>query len=115
MADFLAAYLVPHWRRSAILFALLIATIGLELANPQILKQFIDAAVGGADVDRLIAIGLLFLAVALATQAVSVFETYVAEDVGLTVTNALRADVTLHCLRLDPDFFSTHPPGALIE
>src|SRR5262245_47821834 len=115
MADFLATYLVPQWRRSAILFALLIATIGLELANPQILKQFIDAAIDGATVDRLITIGLIFLAVALATQLVSVAETYVAEDVGLTITNALRADLTLHTLRLDPDFFSAHPPGELIE
>src|SRR2546423_13714135 len=115
MADFLATYLLPQWRRSAFLFALLIGAISLELANPQILKAFIDSAVDGAAVDRLISIGLIFLAVAVATQIVSVVETYVAENVGLTVTNALRADLTLHCLRLDPDFFGAHPPGELIE
>jgi ATP-binding cassette, subfamily B, bacterial len=33
----------------------------------------------------------------------------------LTATNALRADLTLHLLRLDPDFLNSHTPGELIE
>src|SRR5205085_8691192 len=52
---------------------------------------------------------------AVAAQAVSIAETYVAENVGLTATNALRADLTLHCLRLDADFLNRHTPGELIE
>jgi len=112
---FLRAYLRPQARRVAVLAALLCATIGLELANPQILRAFIDSAVGGADVDGLFAIGLLFLLVALATQAATIAETYVAENVGLTATNALRADLTQHCLGLDPDFLNAHTPGELIE
>jgi len=112
---FLRAYLRPQARRVAALAALLCATIGLELANPQILRAFIDSAVGGADVDGLFAIGLLFLLVALATQAATIAETYVAENVGLTATNALRADLTQHCLGLDPDFLNAHTPGELIE
>ena len=98
-----------------VLACLLFAAIGLELANPQILRVFIDQATQGAEIDRLIGIALLFLAVAVATQVVAIVETYVAENVGLTATNALRADLTLHCLRLDPGFHSQHTPGELIE
>ena len=112
---FLATYLRPQSRRAILLAALLCAAIGLELANPQILRAFIDSAVGGAEVDRLLSIGLLFLLVALATQAVSIAETYVAENVGLTATNALRADLTQHCLGLDTEFLNAHTPGELIE
>ena len=97
------------------LAGLLLATIGLELANPQILRVFIDSATQGAEMDRLVSIGLVFLVVAVATQLVSIAETYFAENVGLTATNALRADLTLHILRLDPDFLSSHTPGELIE
>lgn len=110
-----ARYLRPQWRRTLLLSALVVATIGLELANPQILRVFIDSATQSAEMDRLVTIGLVFLAVAIATQAVSIGETYVAENVGLTATNALRADLTLHCLRLDPEFLNSHTPGELIE
>jgi ABC-type multidrug transport system fused ATPase/permease subunit len=111
----LATYLRPQWARTLVLGCLVLAAIGLELANPQILRVFIDSAIQSAPVDRLIVIGLIFVAVAVATQAASIAETYVAENVGLTATNALRADLTLHCLRLDPDFLNSHTPGELIE
>jgi ATP-binding cassette, subfamily B, bacterial len=75
----LAAYLRPQWVRTLVLAGLLLATIGLELANPQILRVFIDSATQGAQTDRLIGIGLAFLGVALATQVVSISETYFAE------------------------------------
>ena len=42
-------------------------------------------------------------------------ETYLATNVGQQATNALRADLALHCLRLDPQFHNTHTPGELIE
>ncbi len=111
----LATYLRPQWARTLVLGCLVLAAIGLELSNPQILRVFIDSAMHSSPVDRLVAIGLVFLAVAIATQAASIAETYVAENVGLTATNALRADLTLHCLRLDPEFLNSHTPGELIE
>jgi ABC-type multidrug transport system fused ATPase/permease subunit len=98
-----------------LLTALLLITICLQLANPLILRGFIDSATSGAPLERLIGIALVFLVVALLTQVASVAETYVAENVGLTATNALRADLTLHCLRLDPEFLNSHTPGEFIE
>ena len=53
----------------------------------------------------------LFVGLALISQLISVVENYVAQDVGLTATNRLRADLVRHCLRLDPSFHSTHTPG----
>ncbi|RLT34333.1 MAG: ABC transporter ATP-binding protein [Chloroflexi bacterium] len=32
-----------------------------------------------------------------------------------SATNALRADLALHCLRLDMAFYNSHTPGELIE
>jgi ATP-binding cassette subfamily B protein len=111
----LSRYLRPQWPRTLTLAALLFAAIGLELANPQILRVFIDSATQDAQMDRLIGIALVFLLVAIAAQVIAIAETYVAENVGLIATNALRADLTLHCLRLDPDFHNSHTPGELIE
>ncbi len=112
---FLAVYLRPQRLRVALLALLLLGGIGLQLANPQILRAFIDTAAAGGSLEALIATALLFLGVALAGQAVTVAETYVAESVAWTATNHLRADLALHCLRLDAAFHSRHTPGELLE
>lgn len=111
----LATYLRPEWSRTLLLGLLLLTGIGLQLANPQIVRIFIDHALSGEPLDRLIRSALLFLGVALLTQAATVAETYVAEDLGWRTTNALRADLTRHVLDLDASFHTEHTPGELIE
>jgi ABC-type multidrug transport system fused ATPase/permease subunit len=111
----LALYLRPQWRRALLLAVLLLSSIALQLISPQILRTFIDTATSGGAARTLTGIALLFLTTAVAGQAVVVAETYVAENIGWTATNTLRADLTLHCLLLDPQFHHAHPPGELIE
>jgi ATP-binding cassette subfamily B protein/ATP-binding cassette subfamily C protein len=94
---------------------LLLLGLGFQLANPWILGSFIDEAIANAPLDSLVVLALIFLGVAVGTQLVTVAETYVAENVGLTATNRMRSDLTLHALRLDPAFHNTHTPGELIE
>jgi ATP-binding cassette subfamily B protein len=111
----LATYLRPEWPRAALLGVALFAGIGLQLANPQIVRTFIDQAQSGEPLERLVWIALLMLGVALFTQAATVAETYVAEDLGWRTTNALRVDLTRHVLELDASFHGEHTPGELIE
>ncbi|MDQ3702164.1 MAG: ABC transporter ATP-binding protein/permease [Chloroflexota bacterium] len=111
----LAAYLRPQWPRMVVMAVLLVLSIALQLLAPQVLRSFLDAAVAGAALPALSTTALLFIALAVATQVVAVAETYVAEGVGWSATNALRADVALHCLRLDASFHNARTPGELIE
>ena len=111
----LARYLKPQRGKVALLAALLFANIGLQLARPLIVRTFIDVALAQGPLDSLFNAGLLFLVVALVNQGVAVAETYVAEDVGWTATNAMRADLVFHCLHLDMGFHNTRTPGELIE
>jgi ATP-binding cassette, subfamily B, bacterial len=117
----LVRYLRPQGRRVVALAVLLFAAIGLQLAGPQVLRVFIDTATGGHSLGFTTAspapevAALLYLAIALAGQAVSVLETYTAENLAWVATNRLRADLMLHCLRLDMGFHKLHTPGALIE
>src|SRR5687768_3876861 len=112
---FLSAYLRSQRRRVLLLILLLFGILALELANPLILREFIDSALAGEPLSGLFVLAGMFLGVAITMQLISVAETYVAENVGLTATNRLRSDLTLHALRLDPAFFSSHTPGELIE
>jgi ATP-binding cassette subfamily B protein len=111
----LITYLKPQWRPTLVLAVLLLSSIGLRLVNPPILSGFIDTAIAGGPSHVLVNRALLFLGVALLAQILSVVETYVASNLGLTVTNQLRADLTLHCLNLDMSFHNNHTPGELIE
>jgi ABC-type multidrug transport system fused ATPase/permease subunit len=111
----LATYLRPEWPRALLLGLLLFAGIGLQLANPQIARVFIDHVQAGEPLEQLVWIALLFLAVAVLTQVATVAETYVAENLGWRTTNALRADLTRHVLNLDASFHAEHSPGELIE
>ncbi|HEV8230635.1 MAG TPA: ABC transporter ATP-binding protein [Candidatus Limnocylindria bacterium] len=113
--DLLRTYVGPQWRRAVLLSVLLVASIVLQLVNPQLLRYFIDNAISGAEVDRLALAALAFVIVALVTQVLVAWSQYVGEDVGWTATNALRADLALHCLRLDLGFHKARTSGELIE
>ena len=111
----LATYLRPQWQRLAILAALLLAGIGLQLANPQVVRYFIDTAQAGGPQSALFKAAIVFIAFALAARGVTLAADYLAAAIGWAATNALRADLTLHLLHLDLPFHKTHTPGELIE
>jgi len=112
---FLTHYLRPRLRWVLLLAVTLLVSIGLQLANPQIVRTFIDAAMAGGAIRDLTITALLFLGVALARQAVSLAVNYLAQNVAWAATNALRLDLVLHCLRLDLSFHKARTPGELIE
>src|SRR5216684_4986134 len=111
----LAKYLKPQSRRSLLMSVLLLASIGLQLANPQVLRYFIDTATGGGKVASLMVAALLFIGIALTNQGVSIVARYVSEKVAWTATNQLRTDLVAHCLDLDMAFHKEHTSGEMIE
>ncbi|HZR40337.1 MAG TPA: ABC transporter ATP-binding protein [Ktedonobacteraceae bacterium] len=113
--EMLIVYLKPQWARVALLAVLLLGSIVLQLVNPQILRYFIDTAQARGPLGALNGAALLFLMIAFVGQCVSSLATYFSEDVGWTATNALRADLTLHCLRMDISFHKLHTAGEMIE
>jgi ABC-type multidrug transport system fused ATPase/permease subunit len=111
----LFTYLRPQLARVAILAALLLSSIALQLVNPQVLRAFLDAAKAGGTLGFLTRVALLYVGVAMVQQGLSLAATYCSERVAWTATNALRADLTLHLLRLDLGFHKARTPGELIE
>lgn len=111
----LLRYLRPQTGRVALLSLLLAAGVALQLVSPQIVRFFIDTAVSGGESRSLTQAALLFIGIALSVQLVSVLTTYIGENVAWSATNALRRDLTLHCLSLDMSFHKDHRAGELIE
>lgn len=111
----LAHYLRPQWPRMSLLAVILCGTICVQVITPLVASYFIDQATSGRDLRDLIVLALLTMILALAGQGLAVAETYVAENVSWAATNALRADLLTHLLRLDATFHTAHTPGELIE
>ena len=111
----LAHYLRPHRLLMGLLAVILCGTICVQVVAPLVASRFIDQATSGGDVRDLIVLALLTMGLALAGQGLAVAETYVAENVSWAATNALRADLVAHLLRLDASFHTAHTPGELIE
>ena len=125
----LVNYMFP-WRNRVLLLALMLFTsIGLQLVNPQILRLFIDTAIGSSSPalpglywpapdttqTQLLMVALLFMVIAVLQQLVAVGAVFYGEDVGWKATNKLRSDLAAHCLRLDMSFHHQRTPGEMIE
>ncbi len=111
----LVVYLRPQWHKSLLMAVLLLTNVGLELANPLIIRYFIDTFVSGGSISALTYAAVAFIGIALATQVIAVYATYVSENVAWTATNHLRSDLVAHCLGLDMAFHKAHTAGELIE
>ncbi len=113
--DLLGNYLLPEWKRAALMGALLLAGIGLQLYVPQIVRDFIDLALAGGALETLTRMALTFLVLALVKEVCVTATAYIGQDVRWRATNALRRDLALHCLHLDMKFHNLRTPGEMIE
>ncbi|MCP4424716.1 MAG: ABC transporter ATP-binding protein, partial [Chloroflexi bacterium] len=111
----LARYLRPQGKQVTLLVFLIIGSISLQLINPQLVRRFLDAAETGRNLNELVRTAVLFISIAIVAQVIKLAGAYVSENVAWTATNDLRADLALHCLRLDMSFHKKHKPGELIE
>jgi ATP-binding cassette subfamily B protein len=111
----LVTYLRTQRIKVVSLATLLAGSIALQLANPLIMRAFIDTATQGGALEHLTLLAVAFFVLALVQQVVTVLATYMGEDVGWTATNLLRYDLAKHCLKLDLGFHNARTPGVLIE
>jgi ATP-binding cassette, subfamily B, bacterial len=108
-------YAAPQGAAIALMAALLLTSIGLALAGPQIVSRFIQQAENQASTATLLHLTVLYLVVVVAHQAMTTAARYASARVGWTATNRIRTDLAAHVLRLDPGFHDSHAPGELIE
>ncbi len=113
--QFLTTYLAPQRGRVALLAALILTDLVLQLSLPRVVQTFIDGAIGGTTLSALLWIGAAYLAIAIGHNWVLVGWQYMAHNIGLTATNRIRSDLTRHCLKLDMSFHNARTPGELIE
>ena len=108
-------HLRPEWPRLCVLAAILCGSIAVQVVTPILASRFVDRASSSGPQRALALLALLSIGLAVVGQGAAIAETYLAESVSWTATNALRSDLLAHLLRLDATFHSSYTPGELIE
>jgi ATP-binding cassette, subfamily B, bacterial len=111
----LGTYLRSHRASMALLGLMVAAGIALQLANPQVIRFFIDAARSQSEMGPLVIAAVLFIGFAVLQQIINVLATILGGQIGWKATNRLRAELARHLLRQDMAFHTEHSPGSLIE
>lgn len=114
-AQLLFTYLRPQGWIVGGLVLLILASIGIQLLNPQVMRRLLDGVETGQPQEVLVNLAILFIILAVVRQMLQLAGTAVGEVVAWNATNALRADLARHCLKLDMGFHKRHKPGELIE
>ena len=108
-------YVRSHRRWFLLLAALIPLDVGTQLVAPQVVRRFIDAAVGGRSQGELAGYAMVFVVLAVVRQVLSVGTGWVSGRVAWRTTNGVRRDLLAHVLRQGPKFFLRHPPGELVD
>jgi len=112
---FLRRYLSGRWLWMTGLGLILLISIGLQILNPQVMRDFIDRALAGEELNILQRLGVTFIVIAIAQQLLGVLATYLTEMLGWATTNQVRLDLARYTLGLDMSFHTAHTPGEMIE
>ncbi len=108
-------YLKNQKSTFVVLAVCIISGILIQIINPQIIRQFIDVALSQTTGNQLIKMAVIFFALAALQQLLAITSTYLAQHIGWKATNALKEDLTSHCLKLDMSYFKGIRQGELIE
>jgi ATP-binding cassette subfamily B protein len=101
-------------RATLALVTLLVGTVA-SLAPPLLAKQAIDQGIDHHDTEKLVIIGVLFLADALLVWLMTYFQTYLVGWVGQRALADLRVRIFTHLQSLPIGFYESRPAGVLIS
>ncbi|MFC1995867.1 ABC transporter transmembrane domain-containing protein, partial [Chloroflexota bacterium] len=108
-------YARPYYRAIIWMLILTIATAGLSLITPLILRDLIDRTLPNQDLQRLLFSGIALLLIPLVLGALNVVQRYINAWVGEGVVFNLRTALFSHMQRMSLGFFTNTKVGELMS
>ncbi len=106
-----ARYLLPYWKKEAIILALSEAGVVLGLANPYLSKLVIDRAFGNKDLKVFIVLALIGGVIFVLNGLISGVESYLNRQIRIKVDFDLNKKVFKHLEKLDLGYFQNKSTG----
>ena len=111
----LVRYLRPHTARMVAAFGCMIATTGLSLLAPLLIKVAIDGPIASGDVLGLMGVTLALAATFAGIYGLSALQRYLLSWVGQRVLATLRSQLFHHLQRLSVSYHDRHIVGVTIS
>ncbi|MBK5114676.1 MAG: ABC transporter ATP-binding protein [Candidatus Heimdallarchaeota archaeon] len=112
----LRKYLKPYVGQVVLLGFLLVLYNGIQIANPQVIRFYIDAVFAETlDTKAILIASLIYIGFSLIHRAAYVVIRYFSQKLAWATTNDLRVDLTNHCMNLDMTFHNQYKTGEMIE
>ena len=108
------AYVIPYWRRLALVCGLSLASTALSLTLPYLSKMLIDGALAGRDLGALYRTVGLFTAASIAGFVLTAVTGLVYTRVSADVLFDMRLALYRHLQRLSPRFYARTPLGDIL-
>ena len=108
-------YARPYWWRMLLLLAIILATIGLGLLTPLVLRDLIDRTLPAGDVRRLNVLAAVLIAIPVANALLRIWQRALDAAIGAGIIFDLRSALYAHLQRMSLRFFTTNKSGELVS
>ena len=108
-------YARPYWGRMLLLLAIILATIGLGLLTPLVLRELIDRTLPAGDVRRLNLLAAVLIAIPVANALLRIWQRALDAAIGAGIIFDLRSALYAHLQRMSLRFFTTNKSGELVS
>jgi len=109
------AYARPYWWRMLLLLAIILATIGLGLLTPLVLRDLIDRTLPAGDVRRLNLLAAVLIAIPVANALLRIWQRALDAAIGAGIIFDLRSALYAHLQRMSLRFYTTNKSGELVS
>ncbi|MFP5264078.1 MAG: ABC transporter ATP-binding protein [Blastocatellia bacterium] len=109
------AYVLPYWRRLALVLALSLISTAVALSQPYITKLLIDEALLNRSFKSLVGVAALMVVVAAAGFALNILSSYRYIAVSANVLFDMRLAVYRHLQALSPRFYARTRLGEIVS
>lgn len=108
------SYLLPYWKQMAIVLVCIVISSALGLLPSVLTGRIIDEGLIGRDLNMLITLILLSLAVTLGSNLIKVAESYLNNWIAQHITYDMRNKMYKHLQQMSQNFFTTNNQGDII-
>ena len=108
-------YARPYWWRMLLLLAIILATIGLGLLTPLVLRDLIDRTLPAGDVRRLNLLAAVLIAIPAANALLRIWQRALDATIGSGIIFDLRCALYAHLQRMSLRFYTTNKSGELVS
>ena len=109
----LAGYVSPYKGRMAGIILLMLSASALTMMVPIFFQRIMDYYIPGKDMDKIVAVSLLTLAVAAYSAAAMVLKIKTMSIVGQDIIHAIRTDIFNHLQELPFSYYDDRPHGKI--